>query len=99
MYFEKSGTSRTQIVTLDPKTAVFYFKSTDLQCRTAATVSSLSLGATESLDVPITPFHYQRPTLSNKEVKCIAMCCAHLGGLELSCAFSCVLLNKYMDSG
>lgn len=77
---------------------VFCCKSTDLQFRTT-TVLSLSLRATVSLDVPITPFHYQRPTLSNKEVKCIAMCCAHLRGLALSCAFSCMLLNKYMDSG
>lgn len=45
---------------------------------TAPQSLSLSLEAAQSLDVPITPFHYQRPTLSNKEVKCIAVCCAHL---------------------
>lgn len=37
--------------------------------------------------------------LSHKEVKYTALCCTHLRAPEPPCAFSCMLLNRCMDSG
>lgn len=87
-----------------PKTNVLFIPNQQHFIVEAAPQSpSLSLGATQSLDVPITPFHYQRPTLSNKEVKCIAVCCAHLrdvggaGESFLVLSHACYSINTWIQ--